>query len=220
MAEFWRFDYVAQGDGFAMDVGNFDADGGFAGDAFDQDGFGLQREAEIVAQVGDAAVFDAGFGLEFESGDDRAGIDLGDVAADVEFHALGFDGVGALFQLVLVHFFAALGIGEERGRGQLVSGLACRDFWLGGFFLRGRRSYGFVFVEFDDRGSAAGVVAALRRLRVLPLLRLLRLSSLVETRWRGTGGRPAILISSTRLRRRSDSRASRQSFTRAHSWPR
>src|SRR5271163_5092071 len=159
VAEFRRLDYVAQGDGFAMDVGNFDAYRGFAGDAFDQDGFGLERQAEIVAQVGDAAVFDAGFGLEFESGDDRAGIDLGDVAADVEFHALGFDGAGAFFQFALVHFFAALGIGEQRGRGQLVGGLARRDFWFRGFLFRWRRSCGFVFVEFDDCGGAAGVTA-------------------------------------------------------------
>ena len=87
------------------------------------------------------------------------GIDLRDVAADVEFHALLFDGVGAFLQFVLVHLLAALGVGEQRGRGQLVSGLARRDFRLGRFFLRGRQRHGFVFVEFDDRGGAAGVVA-------------------------------------------------------------
>src|SRR5271154_3354097 len=141
MAEFGRFDYVAQGDGFAMDVGNFDAYRGFAGDAFDQDGFGLQGEAEVVAQVGDAAVFDAGFGLEFESGDDGAGIDLRDMAADVEFHALGFDGAGAFFQFALVHFFAALGVREQRGRRELVGGFARRDSWFRGFLFRWRRSY-------------------------------------------------------------------------------
>src|SRR5277367_1223733 len=142
-----------------MDVGDLDAYRGFAGDALDQDGFGLQGEAEIVAQVGDAAVFDAGFGLEFESGDDGAGIDLRDMAADVEFHALGFDGAGAFFQFALVHFFAALGVREQRARRELVGGFARRDFWFRGFLFRGGRSYGFVFVEFDDCGGAAGVVA-------------------------------------------------------------
>ena len=117
MAEFGRFDNVAQRDGFATRVGDFDAHGGFAGNAFDQDRFGLQGEAEIVAQTGDAAVFDAGFGLEFESGDDRAGIDLRDVAGDIELRALLFDGAGAFFQLALVHFFAALGIAAARAKG-------------------------------------------------------------------------------------------------------
>ena len=109
MAEFRRLDNVAQRDRFAVRVGNFDADRGFAGDALDQDGFGAQRQAEIVAKAGDAAVFDSGLGLEFESGDHRPGIDLRDVPADVELRALLFDGAGALFQFALVHLLAALG---------------------------------------------------------------------------------------------------------------
>ncbi len=45
VGEFGGFDDFAQRDGLALFVGDFDADGGFAGDAFDKDGFGLQREA-------------------------------------------------------------------------------------------------------------------------------------------------------------------------------
>ena len=61
----------AQGDDFASGVGDLDADGGFAGDAFDEDGFGLEAEAEVLMEGSDAAVFDAGFGFEFVSRDDR-----------------------------------------------------------------------------------------------------------------------------------------------------
>ena len=49
---------------------------GLPGDALDQDRFGLQAEAQILGERGDAAVLDAGFRLELERGDDRAGIDL------------------------------------------------------------------------------------------------------------------------------------------------
>ena len=78
----------------------------FPGNALDQDRFGLQREAQIVRKAGDAAVFDAGFGLEFVGGDDRTRIDLRHVAADVEFLALLLDGVGAFLQLIFFDFFA------------------------------------------------------------------------------------------------------------------
>ena len=95
----------------------------------------LQREAQIVREAGDAAVLDAGLGLEFVSGHHRAGIDLRHVAADVELLALLLDGVRAFLEFVFVDLLAALRVGEQRGRRQLVSGLARRDFWFGGFFF-------------------------------------------------------------------------------------
>ena len=115
MRELGRLDHVAQGDGFAARVGHFDADGGFSRDALDQNRFGAQREAQIVAEARDAAVLDSRLGLEFERGDDRAGIDLRDVAADFEFGAFLLDGARALFQFGFVHFLAALGGAQQAG---------------------------------------------------------------------------------------------------------
>ena len=74
--------------------------------------------------------FDARFGLEFESGDHRAGIDLGDVTADIELHALLFDSASALFQFGLIHLLATLGVAEQRWRRQSVIGLAESNLWL------------------------------------------------------------------------------------------
>jgi hypothetical protein len=48
---------------------------------------GAHGEAEVVGEAGDAAVFDAGFGLELVGGDHGAGIDLDHLAADVELGA-------------------------------------------------------------------------------------------------------------------------------------
>ena len=53
-------------------------------------------------EVGDAAVLDAGFGLELESGDHRAGVDLHHVAQHVELFELRLDAAGGFFQLLLV----------------------------------------------------------------------------------------------------------------------
>ena len=87
---------------FAPRVRHFDADGRLAGNALDQDRFGLQSEAEIFGEVGDAAVLDAGFGLEFEGGDHRAGIDLHHVAEHVELFELRLDAAGGVLQFLLV----------------------------------------------------------------------------------------------------------------------
>ena len=76
LRELVGLEHLAQADHFAPRVRHFDADGGLAGNALDQDRFGLQAEAEVLGEVGDAAVLDAGFGLELEGGDHRAGIDL------------------------------------------------------------------------------------------------------------------------------------------------
>ena len=69
-------------------VRDLDADGGFAGHALDEDGFGGHGEAEVVGEAGDAGVLDAGVGAELEGGDDGAGIDLRDLAVDAELGAL------------------------------------------------------------------------------------------------------------------------------------
>ena len=109
------FEQLAQGDQFAPDVRHFDADGGLAGDALDQDGFGVQAEAEVFAEVDDAGVLDAGFGLELEGGDDGAGVDLDDVAEDVELFELGLDAAGGVLEFLLVVGIARGGLVEQVG---------------------------------------------------------------------------------------------------------
>ena len=95
--EFRRLDYLAQCDCFAMRVRHFNSDGGFSRDALDQKRFGFERQAKIVGQAGNAAVFDSRLGLEFESGDHRPRIDLRDVALHVEFFGFFLDGPRAIF---------------------------------------------------------------------------------------------------------------------------
>src|SRR6185437_16048067 len=153
--KFGRFDYVAQGDRLAVRIGDFDADRGFAGDALDEDGFGAQGEAEVFGKARDPAVFDAGLWLEFERGDDGAGIDLRDVAADVEFGAFLFDGAGVFLQLAFVHFFAALGGMKQGKRRQAEGGLIARDLRVGLRFGRAAGRGRFFFMEFDY-GRLAG----------------------------------------------------------------
>ena len=111
--------HLAQPDGFALFVGNLDADGGFSGHALDQDALGAHGEAEVVLQVDDAAVLDARLGLELEGGDDRAGIDLHHRAQDAELFALLGQGQGQLLQLLLVVGHARLGTVQQGARRQL-----------------------------------------------------------------------------------------------------
>ena len=82
--ELLRLDVLAQPDDFALAVRHLNADRALARHALDQNALGLQREAEIVAEIGDAAVLDAGFRLELERRDDRAGIDLRDLPVNFE----------------------------------------------------------------------------------------------------------------------------------------
>src|SRR6266852_2300551 len=137
--EFRRFNDFAERDGLAMDVGHLDADGGLAGNALDQNGFRLQREAQIFRQADDAAVFDAGLGLELEGGDHRAGIDLRDAALNVEFQALVFDGARTDFELVFIELVAAFAFAQQGNRRQLVIRAALGDLRLAGF--PGRRFF-------------------------------------------------------------------------------
>ena len=64
----------------ALRVRDLDADVRFAGHAVNADGFGFERETEVVNQTGDARILDAGVGLELVSRDDGAGADVLDFA--------------------------------------------------------------------------------------------------------------------------------------------
>ena len=117
--EFLRLDYLAQPDGFALVIGHLDADGGLAGHALDEDALGAQGEAEIVAEVGDAAVLDARFRLELEGGDHGAGIDLHDLAANVELAAFLRQHLRQNFEFGFVDGAGFVGTMEQRGGRQL-----------------------------------------------------------------------------------------------------
>ena len=91
IVELVGFQNLAQADHLAPRVRNLDAHRRLAGDALDQDRFGLQAQAQVFGQRRDAAVLDAGFGLELERGHHRAGVDLHHGAVHVEFFELGFD---------------------------------------------------------------------------------------------------------------------------------
>ncbi len=91
LLELVRFDHLPQRDHFALGVRNLDAHRRLAGNALDQDRFRLQAQAQIFREIRDAAVFDAGVGLEFERRDHRARIDLHHVAEHVELFELRLD---------------------------------------------------------------------------------------------------------------------------------
>ena len=109
--------HVAQPDGFALVVRHLDADGALAGHALDEDALGAHGQAEIVGEAGDAAVLDAGFGLELEGGDHGAGIDLHDLAAHVELGAFFHQHAGFFAQFVFADdLWAGAGIEQSAGR--------------------------------------------------------------------------------------------------------
>ena len=71
------FENLAQADeSRACVLGTSMPDRRLAGNALDENRFGLQAQAQVFGQRGDAAVLDARFRLELEGGHHRAGIDL------------------------------------------------------------------------------------------------------------------------------------------------
>src|SRR5438045_8918826 len=65
--EFGGLNIFPQPDYFTLAIWHLYADRGLACHAFNQDALGFQCQAEIIRQVGDAAVFDSRFRLELES---------------------------------------------------------------------------------------------------------------------------------------------------------
>ena len=84
-------DLMAQGDQFPPCVGHFNPYSGLAWNPFDENGFGLQSEAQVFGQSRDAAVFDSGLGLEFKCRDHRPRINLYYRPQDIELLKFGFD---------------------------------------------------------------------------------------------------------------------------------
>ena len=128
--ELLRLDVFAQPDDLALAVRHLNADGRFAGHALDQNALGLQRETKIVGEVGDAAVFDSGVGLELERSDHRAGIDLRDLAVDVELGIFFGEHLRQNFQFVGIDCLLLIGTLQQAARRQFV---AAGDARHGGF---------------------------------------------------------------------------------------
>ena len=120
-----RLEQLAQRNLFAVRVGNLDADGGLAGNAIDQHRLGLHRQAEVVGEAGDLAVFHAGVGLELVGRDDRTRVDLHDRAFDRELAALLFEQPRAFHQLALVDLALGLRRIEQRQRRERVGAPSC-----------------------------------------------------------------------------------------------
>ena len=93
--ELARLHQFAQVNDLAPQVGHFNAHRGFARDAIDHDRLRLHGQAQVVNQIRNAAVLDAGFRLEFECGDHRAGVNLRYVSGDAEFEKFGGQPGGA-----------------------------------------------------------------------------------------------------------------------------
>ena len=109
---------LAQRDLLAVRIGNLDADRRLAGNAIDQHRLGLHRQAEVVGQAGDLAVFHAGVRLELVGRDDRARVNLDDRALDRELAALLLEQARAFHQLALVDLSApALGASSSASGG-------------------------------------------------------------------------------------------------------
>ncbi len=124
--ELLRLDVLAQPDDFALAVRHLNADRAFARHALDQNALGFQREAKIVAKIGDAAVLDAGFGLELERRDDRSGIDLRDLAVNLELGVFFGEHLRQQFEFVGVNLLLFVGTLQQAAGRQFVSAAAMR----------------------------------------------------------------------------------------------
>ena len=117
--ELGGLDVFAQPDDFALAVRHLNADRGLARHALDQNALGFQRQAEVVGEIGDAAVLDAGFGLELECRDHRAGIDLRHLSVDVELRVLFREHLGQQLQFVGVDRLLLVGTMQQAAGRQL-----------------------------------------------------------------------------------------------------
>ena len=149
------FEHLAQRNLLARAVGNLDADGRFAGNAIDQDRFGLHREAEVVGQAGDFRVLHAGVRLELERRHDGTRMDLHNAALDRELATLLLEQPRAVHQLALVDLAFGLGGVEQRGGRQRVVALASLGRRLRGRFDlgQGKRGRGHAHLRRPGRGE-------------------------------------------------------------------
>ena len=119
--ELLRLDVLPQENDLALPVRHLNANRAFASHALDQDALRLECEAEIVDQVGDAAVFDAGFRLELERGHDRTGIDLRDLPVNIELGVFRREDLGERLELAGVNRLLFVGTLQQAAGRQFVS---------------------------------------------------------------------------------------------------
>ena len=82
----FAFEDFAHADGRGVLVGDFDADGGFAGDrGEDAHGLGAHAERDVFVEAGDFLNAYAGGGHDFVAGDDGADVDFAEGDFDTEF---------------------------------------------------------------------------------------------------------------------------------------
>src|SRR5215472_2501368 len=175
MAELRRFDHVAQRDRLAMRVGHFDSYRRFSWDALDQNRFGTQRKAQIIAQPRNAAVLDARLGLELERRDHRAGIDLRHLPIHFKFLALEFYSACIFLQLALRHLLATLGRLQQSGGGKPVCGLSLCNLWFSPAPFRRRRRHALLLVGLDDGRPGLRLKALLELLHAIFKIKFLLL---------------------------------------------
>lgn len=88
-------DQLAEADHDPFVVGDLDADGVLAGDRRDDaDRRDAQRDREVVLEGGDLGDAESRFEFEFELGNDRTGVDFGDLHVQAEFGEGAFEDRG------------------------------------------------------------------------------------------------------------------------------
>ena len=101
LLEFGGPDHLAQQNLLPIGVGDFDSDCRFSRQSVDAHRLCLEGQTQVVHQVGDAAVLDSGFRLEFVGGDDRAGMNVQNLPVNAELPALLGQLAGTLQQFFL-----------------------------------------------------------------------------------------------------------------------
>ena len=108
-------DHLAEADQLAVLVGHFDADGVLAGDRRDDAHAGhAQRDRQVVGQARDLREPQAGFELDFELGDDRAGLDLDDLHVEAEVVERLFQDLGLAADFLFVLLVADLLVRQQQ----------------------------------------------------------------------------------------------------------
>ena len=98
LREILRFDHLAEIDGFARGVRQFDADDVAAGHDRDAGRERRHRAGDVVGEADDARGFDARRRLEFVERDDRAGAHWMISPRDAEILQHAFEQAGILLQ--------------------------------------------------------------------------------------------------------------------------
>src|SRR5208283_1595980 len=128
--KFRRLDNLPQRNCLPPVIRHFNSNRRFSRDSFDQNRFGLQRQAQIFRQSDNPAVLDSSFRLELKGRYNRARIDLRYTPLDLEFVALSFNRARTQLQFVLVQFLRAFARAQQLHARQPVIGIRLGDLRL------------------------------------------------------------------------------------------